>query len=77
MGFNSAFKGTIFTLGILLEMQINLRTGINKCGQCSETSSETSFFFGDYGGDMCVEMRGCELGVFSDKSLDVAIKRFT
>jgi len=76
MEFNSAFRGLIFTLGICLEMQINLRTGINMCGQCSETPSGT-FFFGDYGGDMCDEMRGCELGVFSDKSLDVVIKRFT
>jgi len=48
MGFNSAFKGLIFTLGVCLEMQINLRAGINKCGQCSETPPGTSFF-GDYG----------------------------
>jgi len=34
-------------------------------------------FFGDYGGEMCDEMRGCELGVFSGKSLAAAIKRFT
>lgn len=35
------------------------------------------FLFGDYGGEMCDEMRGCEFGVFSDKGLDLAIKRFT
>jgi hypothetical protein len=64
----------IFTLRIFLEMQINLRTGLNKCGRCSETLSGASFFFflGDYGGEMCYEMRGCELGVFSNKGLDVA-----
>lgn len=66
----------IFTIRICLEMQSNLRTGINKCGRCSETPSG-AFFFDDCGGEMCDEMRGCELGVFSDKVLDVAIKRFT
>jgi hypothetical protein len=63
----------IFTLLICLEMQSNLRTGINKCGRCSETPSGAFSFFGNYGGEMYDEMRGCELGVFSDKGLDVAI----
>lgn len=56
-----------------MEMQINLCTGLNKYGRRSETPSGASFFFfGDYGGEMCYEMRGCELGVFSNKGLDVA-----